>query len=383
MADAVLARHYATGEPLAVRFEHGLIQSIEPTGPDVGDRYIAPGFVDLQVNGYGGVDFTSAALTVEDVLRISLGLDRHGVTGYLPTVTTHSFETLAHALRVIDEACRARKQVERRVLGVHVEGPYISSVDGPRGAHPKEHCRPPDWDEFQRWQEAASGRIRLITLSPEYDEAADFIRRATAAGVLVSIGHTNATTEQIARAVDAGARMSTHLGNGAHPQIRRHPNYIWDQLADDRLTASIIADGHHLPANVVKCFVRAKSPERIVLVSDMTGMAGMPPGRYSTTLGEVEVLESGKLVVAGQRDLLAGAALAIDHCVGFAMQAAQLNLATGIDLASVAPARLIGVTRHELSVGSPANCFVFRQSRAGELIIETTYNRGEPCGASW
>jgi N-acetylglucosamine-6-phosphate deacetylase len=174
--------------------------------------------------------------------------------------------------------------------------------------------------------------------------------------------------------------MSTHLGNGAHPQIRRHPNYIWDQLAEDRLTASIIADGHHLPPAVVKSFVRGKTPERIVLVSDITGMGGMPPGRYGSALGEVEVLDDGKLVVAGQRDLLAGAALAIDHCIGHVMRCVEIDLATALNMASVWPARLIGRSDHELREGSPANLVVFSPpvpESQQPLEIHQTINQGQ------
>lgn len=371
----VSGRHYATNEPLSVGSSPRL--ELLPAAAPLGAEFIAPGFVDLQINGYGGLDFTSPTLTVDEVVKISLGLDRHGVTGYLATLTTNSFETIAHALRTIDQACRERPEAARRIWGVHVEGPYISAIDGPRGAHPREHCRPPDWDEFLRWQDAAGGRIKLITVSPEYDETPAFIHRVVQAGVLVAIGHTNATTSQIAAAVDAGARMSTHLGNGAHPQIRRHPNYIWDQLADDRLTASIITDGHHLPANVVKCFVRMKTPERIVLVSDITGMAGMPPGRYDTMLGAVEVLPDGKLVVAGQRDLLAGASLPIEHCVANVMRYADVDLQTAVEMASIAPARLIGIHDHHLLAGATTNCVVFRVPKTGPLEIVATINHGD------
>src|SRR5262249_8138444 len=148
------------------------------------------------------------------------------------------------------------------VPGLHVEGPYLSPEDGPRGAHPLEHIRPPDWDEFQRFLEAAGGRIRLLTLAPEAEAALPFIERLPAAGIVVAIGHTGADPETIHAAVRAGARLSTHLGNGAHSMIRRHPNYIWEQLACDDLTASVIADGHHLPASVLKCFARVKGAER-------------------------------------------------------------------------------------------------------------------------
>lgn len=370
MTAELTGRHYATGKPIRIRCDGGVIAQIDEVA-SAPERIVAPGLVDLQVNGYGGRDFTSAQLTVDEVLAIGRGLFHHGVTGYLPTVTTNSFETIAHALRVIDRACREAPEDAASVWGIHVEGPYISPHDGPRGAHPREHCRAPDWDEFQRWQEAAGGRIRLLTLSAEYDEAPAFIRRAVAAGVVVAIGHTSATTVQIAAAVDAGASMSTHLGNGAHPQIRRHPNYIWDQLADDRLTASIITDGHHLPAAVVKCFVRVKGLERIVLVSDITGMGGMPAGRYSTSLGEVEVLDDGKLVVAGQRDLLAGAALPIDHCIGNVVRFAGVQIADAIAMASTSPARIAG-HKHGLQIGLPADlCLLEWQEEQGVRVVQT------------
>ena len=290
-------------------------------------------------------------MTVEKVRQVALSQDAFGVTSFLATTTTDSHEVLARCAGDDRPGHREVPEVAARIPGIHLEGPFISPDDGPRGAHPRQHVRPPDWDEFRRLQDAAQGRIKLLTMSPEYDGAAEFIRRVAKTGVLVAIGHTKATSDQIQAAVDAGARMSTHLGNGAHPQIRRHPNYIWDQLADDRLVASLIADGHHLPPAVVKSMVRAKTPERIVLVSDITSMGGMPPGRYQTGLGELEVLPSGKLVPAGQPDILAGASLPIHVCVANVMRFAGVDLATAIDMASTRPAELIGIGGHTLDVG--------------------------------
>lgn len=374
----LVGRRFDTGESVAITCVGGRIAQVRSAPEYRGSRIVAPGFLDLQVNGYAGCDFGSPALTIEDVATISLGLDRHGVVGYLPTVTTNSFAIIEHAVRVIDRACCERSDVARRVLGIHVEGPYISPHDGPRGAHPREHCRPPDWDEFQRWQEAAGGRIKLLTLSPEYEHAPGFIRQAVQAGVLIAIGHTSATSAQIAAAVDAGARMSTHLGNGAHPQIRRHPNYIWDQLADDRLVASIIADGHHLPPAVVKCFARCKSLDRLVLVSDITGMGGRLPGRYASSLGEVEVLDDGRMVVAGQRDLLAGAALPIEYGVANMLRYCDLILPEAIALATSGPAALLGLAPAKLQPGDCANLIEFEMpSGAGPLQICRTFNHGE------
>jgi N-acetylglucosamine-6-phosphate deacetylase len=170
--------------------------------------------------------------------------------------------------------------------------------------------------------------------------------------------------------------MSTHLGNGAHPQIRRHPNYIWDQLAEDRLVASLIVDGHHLPPAVVKSMVRAKTPGRVVLVSDITSMGGMPPGKYQTGLGELEVLPSGKLVPAGQPGILAGASLPIPVCVANVMRFAGVDLQTAIEMASLAPARLVGLDHPGLEVGAPADLFTFDVPAEGDtpLRIRQTYH---------
>ena len=266
-----------------------------------------------------------------------------------------------------------------RIIGIHLEGPYISPEDGPRGAHPAAHVRAPDWDEFQALQEAAEGLIRLTTLAPEWPGACDFIRRAVDAGVVVAIGHTAASSEQIAAAANAGATLSTHLGNGAHGQMRRHPNYLWDQLAEDRLRASLIADGFHLPPAVLKTFVRAKGVDSCILVSDITGMGGMPPGRYRTPgLGEVEVLASGKLVVAGQRQYLAGAARHLRECVGVLIRDADVTAPQAVDMASVHPSRLLGARTPGLVPGGLANLMVCDPLvRGAEIGVRQTWIGGK------
>jgi N-acetylglucosamine-6-phosphate deacetylase len=378
----ILGRRYDTGEAAAVEIAGGMVQCVESAEESDSLPWIAPGFVDLQVNGYGGQELTDAGLTVEQVEKVALGMDTFGVTQFCPTLTTQSFDVLTHSLHTIHRAAEQSAAVAGRAAGIHLEGPYISCEDGPRGAHPRPHCRPPDWEEFQHLQEAADGRIRILTMSPEYDGAVEFISKVTAAGVIVAIGHTAASPEQVAAAVDAGARMSTHLGNGAHGQIRRHPNYVWSQLADDRLTASLIADGHHLPPEVVKVFLRAKTPPRCVLVSDITGMGGMPPGRYETSLGAVEVLENGRLVVAGQRQFLAGAALPIGVGVVNVMRFAGADLKTAVEMAGTSPAAIVHARCGGLRPGDVADFVLFDLAydpagRPHALHIRQTINQGE------
>ncbi|MGY8768729.1 MAG: N-acetylglucosamine-6-phosphate deacetylase [Pirellulales bacterium] len=340
MTKSILAKRYDTGQLIAIEHEPKEVLSIKPindSGMDETNLWISPGWVDLQVNGYAGHDFTNPNVSVEDIQAICLCMLKDGVTSFCPTVTTHSNEVILHSMQMIDAACQQCSLTASMISGIHLEGPYISAEDGPRGAHPRTHCRTPDWAEFCEFQEASGGRIKILTLSPEYNAAPEFTRHAVESGVIVSIGHTAATGEQIHAVADAGATMSTHLGNGAHGQLRRHPNYLWDQLADDRLVGGLIADGHHLPPEVLKVFVRTKGVERIFLVSDITSMAGMPAGEYDTSLGAVEVLEDGRLVVAGQRQFLAGAALPINIGILNLMRYAELSLRQSIDAASTNP----------------------------------------------
>ncbi|HEY1067434.1 MAG TPA: amidohydrolase family protein [Pirellulales bacterium] len=332
-------QRYDDGAPVRIAIRDGRIAEIEPL-PEDDSRVlpvVAPAFVDLQINGWAGQEFCSLDLTIEHVQRIVETQAAFGVVRLCPTVTTHSFETIAHGLRTIAAARRASPLLGRRILGIHLEGPYISPHDGPRGAHPIEHVRSPDWNEFRRFQDAAEGNIRLVTLSPEYPESPDFIRRAVASGVVVSLGHLAADSDQIKAAVDAGATLSTHLGNGCHRELRRHPNYLWDQLAEDRLTATLIADGVHLPPATLKTFVRAKSPARCLLVSDVSGYAGLPPGRRPSMGGEIEILEDGRIVVAGQRQLLAGASRPMGLGVWNLIRLADVSYKDAFECASLRP----------------------------------------------
>ncbi len=372
------ARRYDTREVVQVSLAEGRVARVLPASspPDSPLPWVAPGFVDVQVNGYRGQEFSSLALTADRAATIVRDHFAFGVTGICPTLTTQSFACLSHGMQAIDAACRQFADVERAVLGIHLEGPYFSPEDGPRGAHPKEHCRRPDWDEFQRLQDAAGGRICILTMSPEFDEAAEFVARVVASGVVVAIGHTGADGTHIHAAVDAGARLSTHLGNGAHRMLRRHPNYIWDQMAEDRLVASLIVDGHHLPSEVVKCIVRTKTPARCILVSDVSGLAGMPVGRYTGSGCELEILPDGRLVIAGQDQLLAGASLPIGVGVANVMRFAGVDLATAVEMASSAPARLLGRASGGLRPGDAADLVLFEMEN-GRLEIQATILAGK------
>ena len=381
MSLAVQARRNDTSEPVSIEIAEGRIQRIVPAWPSdaVNDwPLVAPALLDLQINGHAGTWFSSATLTADDVINTLEPHFAHGITRLCPTLITASFEALDSGFRAIDEACRRESWVEAMVPGCHLEGPYISDVDGPRGAHPLEHVRGADYDEFNRLQQAAGGRIRLVTLAAEVDGAVEFIERVTADGVVVAIGHTAAEPDQVTAAVDAGARLSTHLGNGAHGTIRRHPNYIWQQLADSRLWASIITDGHHLPESVIQAIVRTKSTERTIITCDAAGLAGCPPGVYDEGSMQVEILEDGRIVIAGQDQLLAGSSLQTDTCVAHAMTATGVSRREAFDMAGLNPSRLLGFEEIELKQGSRADLVLFHHDGPGSpLEIKATIFRGE------
>ena len=367
------ARHYSTGRPLAVTANAGRITAVSPSDRDP-TQWVAPAFFDVQINGCLGIGFNSPTLTAEQVHTVTAECRRHGIGAYCPTLITGSFDALRHGFATVARALDADAELSRRIPGFHLEGPYLSGEDGPRGAHPREHIRDPDWDEFRRWQDAAGGRIRMVTLAPERPGAVVFIEKLVAAGVVVAIGHTAATGEQIRDAVAAGGRTSTHLGNGAHAVLPRHPNYLWDQLAEDRLWASIISDGHHLPASVVKCVVRVKTPARLLLTCDAGSLAGLPPGRYRDWGQELEVLPGGKIVVPGT-PFLAGSGCFTDVCVGNVIRMAGVSLADAVDMATARPRELLGLPVSTIEPRQPADLVVFDWAPGGSLTVY----EGDPC----
>jgi N-acetylglucosamine-6-phosphate deacetylase len=357
----IRARHYATGELTDVRCEHGRIVTVGPAGTGSADRlagWVAPALFDLQINGCRGHSFNSPDLTVEQVREVVDVCRSHGIGGLLPTLVTNSFAALRHGFATLRKAREQDPVVADSVPGFHLEGPFISPEDGPRGAHPPAHVCAPNWDEFARCQDAAGGLIRLVTLAPEYDNALGFIERLVKSGVVVAIGHTAARGDRIHEAIAAGARLSTHLGNGSHAMLPRHDNYIWEQLAADELWASLIPDGHHLPASLVKCIVRVKTPARAIITCDSSSLAGLPPGRYPLWDTELEVLPGGKIVVPGT-PFLAGSGLFTDECIGKTVNMAGISLGEAIDMAGARPRELLGLPVSGLRPGAPARLMLF------------------------
>ena len=356
----IQAIHYETNKPVRIKIIDGLISEISEL-PDSGkfqNLYIAPGLIDNQINGYKGIDFSDKGLTTEKMKMAVEAINRDGVTSFLPTVITGSHENLLKNFRNLAEAMK-EEVVRYSVSGFHLEGPYISPEEGFYGCHPPESIRKPSWYEFEQYQEAAGGNIRLVTLSPEIEGSIQFIDKCVRHNIVVAIGHTNATAEQINMAVDHGARLSTHLGNGCANLIDRHRNPLWPQLANDLLTPSIIADGHHLLPEEIQVFYRVKGPHNIILTSDVTHLIGMTPGRY-IFLGSEVVLTDAGLIENPVLNCLAGASMPLRTGVGNAMRVTGCTLGEAVNMASGNVARIYNLTdRGSLTTGNRADLILF------------------------
>ena len=359
-----------SGSPITVSFNTKIDSIVESAG---GASFLAPGFIDIQINGFLGIDFNNPALTVEQINFALDGMLACGVTRCLPTVITGDPDDMLACLKTLRKA----QTPDSIIAGFHVEGPHIGAEEGPRGAHPLRWVRKPDLDEYSRWQEATDRQVRIVTVSPHWQEAPAYIAALVADGVVVSIGHTGANADQISAAVDAGATMSTHLGNGAHGVMRRHPNYLWDQLAEDRLTASFIVDGIHLGKAFLTVGLRAKGLDRSVLITDAAAPAGAAPGRYRLGEQDVDLTPDDKVQLVGT-ERLAGSALKMHKGVANLVALGGLSLADAVRLATVNPARAIRLEGRGqgLKPGETADLIAF-QFIGGAVQIERVYVAGQ------
>lgn len=311
---------------------------------DIGDEttIIAPLLLDIQVNGGFGISIQDENLTEDKLLELSRKLFQKGVVRWVPTIVSNSIEKTQFLCKTLGDSLKKNKELSLAIPGIHLEGPWISAEDGPRGAHAKEYIRPPSINEFKKYYELANGKILYVTLAPEQKNAIPFIKYLVSKGVHVSLGHHNADISVMQKAVEAGANLCTHLGNGIQNHIHRHNNPIWYSLVEDRLSVSVIADGHHLPPTVLKIIAKCKGYNRIILVSDATQFMGMSPGVYQEFGSQVELKKDGKLCLKGT-PYLAGSASSLLDCIPIWQKHTLYSWDMCFKCASSVPAKLLKV----------------------------------------
>lgn len=337
---------------------------------DLGDADIAPGYIDLHIHGSSGYDVMDD--TPEALPAIERLLARHGVTSYFPTtvsapldVTLRAVERLANAIEKASAQTPEQKKTEQAgraaPLGIHLEGPFISHAR--RGVHRPENLLPPKLETFERLWQAARGQIRVMTIAPELDGAMELIAAASARGVCVSLGHSDADFVTTERAISAGARHATHTFNAMRPLAHRDPGILGGVLTDKRVSADIIADGVHVDPAIVKLFARSKGPEQTVLITDATAATGMPDGRYH--IGSIELdVRDGKCTSEGK---LAGSILTLDRAVRNLARFAEWELPQAVAAASRNPARIAGIkNKGALVAGADADFIVL--DREGNVL---------------
>jgi len=371
---------YSDNKPVSVTIKDGKISTIKrikklPEGSE--NLYLAPGLIDNQVNGFAGVSFTfgGGELTPEGVKKATEALWETGVTTFLPTLTTNSNELLKKNFEVLAKA-KEDPSLLGSIPGFHLEGPFISPVDGFRGAHPLRFVRKPDWNEFTELNKASGNNILQVTIAPETEGAFDFISKCTSSGILVALGHHNASAGIVKKAIDMGAVIATHFGNGCANSINRHLNPLWPQLSDDRLMISIIGDGFHLNPEEIRVFYKVKGPYKTIITSDVTSYATLPPGKFMNVEGDTIELTPEGMIRYPAQNVLAGSASPLKKGVANVMRVTGCSLTEAIQMATANPAQLYKLNdRGKIEEGKRADLILF-QIVDHEFIIKQTFVSG-------
>jgi len=363
-----------------VRLDDGSISRVGPGLSSADARVIearglvvAPGLIDIHVHGAGGAMCESGDAT--QVETISATLARCGVTGFLPTIATLPPEALRRAVRAVADT--AGHESGARILGIHLEGPYLNPHCA--GAQSVAAMRPPSIEEFDALYELSGGLIRLVTVAPEIDGCLPFIRAVRARGVIVAAGHSNATQAEMEMAIAAGVTHVTHLFNAMRPLHHREPGILGVALANDRLSAELIGDGQHVSEAAVDIALRCKPAANLVLVSDAVGALGCPDGdcelfgvQCRITAGTVRFKSTGQL---------AGSCMALDGAVrNLRRWRPQLALHDLLHMASWAPAKVVGLDRQRGSIepGKEADLVLLNSG----LEVDLTFSRGVCVGTT-
>jgi len=301
---------------------------------DARGRIATPGFIDVHVHGGGGSDVMDGSY--DALNEMSTFEARHGTTGFLPTPYTDSQERLLASVKAIETAMK-RGTSGGEILGIHLEGPYINIER--KGGQPPEYIRKPDLEELRLLLEASNNNVKMITLAPEVNGGSEFVRRIIQYGVVASIGHSNATYDEALRAVDAGVSHACHAYNAMREFHHREPGVVGAVLSCDELTAELIADGIHVHPAAMKILVKCKGTDRIILVTDAVVGTGME-GRYKLGGRDVVITKKDSRFLDGA---LAGSVLTMDSAVRNIMGLVGASLQDAVKMATVNPARRIGV----------------------------------------
>ncbi len=309
-----------------------------------------PGFIDLQVNGFLAINFSSPELTIEEIIKATNGLRERGTIGFLATIITSAPETYERNLPLLVQAMKA-EATQGVILGIHAEGPFLSNKPGAVGAHNPDFVKTPSIEFFKQMQTWAEGNIKLLTIAAETEGAVELTKYASENGVAVSLGHQLATVDDLKRCSDAGAKLLTHLGNGMPNEINRHQNPLLAGLGEDQLTAMIITDGHHLPPALIKTIIRTKGIAKTIITSDASSLAGMPPGEYYA-MGNHAIMEESGLLHNPEKQCLVGSSATMLQCVNYL---ASLDLVTPEDIIKMGlinPLKMINIDPSTLNAGN-------------------------------
>ena len=363
------ARNALDGKAYRLNINGGKVVGLDPCEEYEEDLYFSPGLIDIQVNGYGGVDY-SGDFDNEGLTFVCHEMRKRGVFQHFPTIVTRPQNVILRNIRKIIDLRKKNMKIHESITGIHIEGPYISAEDGPRGAHDLRYVRAADIHELDEWIEASEGNIKIITIAPEVENALEFISYASSKGIICSIGHTNADLRCIEAAVQAGAKLSTHLGNGCNKLVDRSDNLINAQLSQDSLWASFIADGLHIPLYALKAFLRSKTFERSIIISDMAPVAGLPATKIKWGNLEVENCPDGAVRLYGSPYLAGAGSFLLDN-INNLIESIGIPMNIAFSMVTTNPTNLFGLEKDRISINlptSPLDVFIFRKASKFMLL---------------
>ena len=373
--NAVIARHYATGQPVQLRWSDGVISAVESVAAAPHDLWVAPALVDLQINGYGGIDFQRDDLTLDDLLEATRQLRSAGCARYVLTLITAAWPQMVARLSHLRGLREGAAELRSAIAGWHFEGPFLSAEPGFCGAHDPALMKDPRPEHIQELRRVTGSDPVLLTLAPERAGAIETISLAVSLGMKVSLGHSNASQERLLEAIQAGATGFTHLGNGCPRGLDRHDNILWRAFETPGLTVSLIPDGTHVSPALFRLIHRTVGLEAIYYTTDAMAAAGAPPGTYPLGRLELEVGDDRVVRLPGTPNFAGSALRPVDGVFRAAeMLGSPWNEAW--PRFSAAPARFMGLPGGELKAGGPATFCLMDAPPRGRFRSIQTFVRG-------